>query len=256
MKRVVFALVVVFILSAKSFAFLDDEDYEYSQVDLEESQLGRVQSATQFASGLSNVLAYPSNNAAGNVNAICIAGGDNPSAAVATVVDTQLNSYNVAIATLSLGAAGGAELAAIYWAKNIKAGANTVTVTMGVGTSFSTIFIAEYSGFNAGSSLVTTSSGTVYNNTATDPVTGPMTTNGFGNLILSCYGDSTGGAQTITAGSGYTIVQKDESGSTHMVGALEDQGISSLLPSGSYTAGFTRSNQNSGASIGAAVLKP
>lgn len=225
-----------------------------SSIGVPSATIGRVQSATQFASGLSNVLAYGSNNTAGNVSAVCVAGGDNPSAAVATVADTQLNSYNVAIATLSLGSAGGAELAAIYWAKNIAAGANTVTVTMGVGSTFSTIFIAEYSGFTSAASLVTTSSGSVFNNTGVDPVTGNLTTTGIGQLILSCYGDSTGGAQTITAGSGYTIVQKDESGSTHMVGALEDQGVGSPLASGTYTAGFSRSNKNSAASIGAAAL--
>ncbi len=94
------------------------------------------------------------------------------------------------------------------------------TITCATGSSAPIqIFIAEFSGVatstpNDGTPINQLSLGTA------DPTSGSLTTSSAGSLIIGYF--DTGGPLTITAGSGYTIIDKDESGAV-MGGGWEYQ---------------------------------
>ncbi|HVS88069.1 MAG TPA: hypothetical protein VHF01_07585, partial [Candidatus Acidoferrum sp.] len=68
-------------------------------------------------------LAFNLNNTAGNWIAVCVRGG-NSSSQVFTIADTNVNTYRQAA---QLGFTSSAVTLAIYYAENIKGGANTIT---------------------------------------------------------------------------------------------------------------------------------
>jgi hypothetical protein len=141
-------------------------------------------------------LAFTSSNSAGNWIAVCIRGG-NSSAQVFTVGDSNGNTYRQAF---QIGLNQVADTLAIYYAENIKGGANTVTVSDT--TSGALRFaILEYTGVAASNSLdavPVTAQGN-----STSPATGIMTTGASGDLLLSAV--MTVNPASFTVGSGYTI---------------------------------------------------
>ena len=140
-------------------------------------------------------LAFNSANTAGNFIAVVIRGG-NSNAQVFTVKDSNSNTYKQA---KQLASSGSAVTSAIYYAENVKSGANTVTVTMTVSGPLR-IDILEYSGVATSNSLDATVAATT---TSTSPNTGSLTTTVNGDLLLGEV--STADSTTFTAGSGYTI---------------------------------------------------
>lgn len=86
-------------------------------------------------------IAYPSNQVAGNLNVVVV-GWNDATASVSTVTDTRGNAYQIA----SPMATGTGIRQAIYYAKNIAAGANTVTVTFSPAAAFVDVRVLEYSG--------------------------------------------------------------------------------------------------------------
>jgi outer membrane protein assembly factor BamB len=95
------------------------------------------------SSGTTASLAFSKANTAGNL-IVVYAVWDNPGSA--QVSDTLGNTYTAATARQSWGAGGGWS-AQVFYAPNVRAGANTVKATFGTAiTSFGLLYIHEYSG--------------------------------------------------------------------------------------------------------------
>jgi len=140
-------------------------------------------------------LGFKSNNTAGNWVAVVMRGGMS-SSQVFTVSDSSGNAYRQAA---QIGHKASAVTLAIYYAENIKGGANTVTVSDTVSSPLR-FAILEYAGVAASASLdiVATATGT-----SAVPDSGTVTTTANGDLLLGAVATTNGG--TFTAGSGHTI---------------------------------------------------
>jgi hypothetical protein len=117
-------------------------------------------------------LAFSSANTAGNWIAVAIRGGLS-SSQVFTISDSNGNTYKKAS---QLGFTASVVTTAIYYAENIKGGANSVTVSMTVSGPLR-IAILEYSGVATSNSSDGTVSAT---NTSTSPNSGNLTTTANG----------------------------------------------------------------------------
>ena len=108
--------------------------------------------ATYFSTGTtitSIYQAFASNNAAGNLIVVAIGFAYTSGVTISSVTDSRGNAYQVGQALLNPGGAA----QAIYYAENIKAGANTVTVNCTPGVKFPSLRIHEYSGLATSNSL-------------------------------------------------------------------------------------------------------
>ena len=153
-----------------------------------------VQHASLDSSGISATLAFNSNNSAGNWIGVAIrAGALNE---VFTVTDSNGNPYHKAI---QFNETGNGNTMGIFYAENIAAGANTITVS---DTTSATLRFAilEYSGVATSNSLDVTA--TAQGDSAS-PNSGNATTTANGDLLLGAI--MTSDAATFTAGSGYKI---------------------------------------------------
>jgi IPT/TIG domain len=161
--------------------------------------------------------------AAGNLNVVVV-GWPDISGTIASVTDSNGNTYVRAVTTgtTALPAPGASQLGvsqAIYYAKNITAGVNTVTVTFNQNTAVQSIRIVEYSGLdtvnpldtsvgNSGNAL-TADSGAVATNSANDLLfgAGTITTaftgsgTGFATVLLNGLGDIVEDQAVTAAGS-------------------------------------------------------
>ena len=142
-----------------------------------------------------STLAFTSPNTAGNFIAVAIRGGLS-NAQVFSVSDSNANTYKNAA---QIGFTGSSVTSAIYYAENIKAGANTITVTMSVSGPLR-FAILEYSGVATSNSLDATATGT---NTSTAPSTGNLTTTANGDLLLATV--AAADSVTFTGGTSYTV---------------------------------------------------
>jgi chitodextrinase len=89
-------------------------------------------------------VSFTASQTAGNLNLV-VAGWNDAAAHVQSVSDSQGNAYSLAVGpTVRAGFAS----QAIYYAKNVKPGANTVTVTFDQAASFPDVRIAEYRGLD------------------------------------------------------------------------------------------------------------
>ena len=181
----------------------------------------QVASSTPQTSQTTVATAFGQAQTAGNLNVIVI-GWNNATSNITSVTDSLGNTYQPAAPTTRSGVIS----QAIYYAKNIAAGANTVTVTFNAATPYVDIRVAEYSGLDRTNPLDVTSSG---GGTSAQPNSGAATTTAARELIVGA-GTTTG---TFTdAGSGYT---------TRIITApdadiLEDRVVTST---GSYSATAT-----------------
>ncbi len=158
------------------------------------SAITLVQHAGLDSSGISATLAFNSNNSAGNWIGVAIrAGALNE---VFTVTDSNGNPYHKAI---QFNETGNGNTLGIFYAENVAAGANTITVS---DTTSATLRFAilEYSGVAASNSLDVTA--TAQGDSAS-PNSGNATTTANGDLLLGAI--MTSDAATFTAGSGYKI---------------------------------------------------
>jgi len=143
-------------------------------------------------------MAFPANNASGNWIAVALRAGR--SSQVFTVSDSRGNTYrqaaqlNVTVDT-PLG-----DTLAIFYAENIAAGANTVTVSGTLTDATLRFAILEYSGVALANSLDGTAA-TQGTNAA--PMSGTTTTSSSGDLVLGAI--MSADARTVTAGSGFTV---------------------------------------------------
>src|SRR6266581_5003437 len=140
-------------------------------------------------------LAFASPTTAGNWIAVAIRGGLS-SSQVFTVVDSNGNTYRQAA---QIGFTSSAVTLAIYYAENIKGGANTITVSDTVSGPLR-FAILEYSGVATSNSLDLTAVATAV---SSSPNSGNVTTTANGDLLLGAIATADAGAYT--AGAGYTI---------------------------------------------------
>src|SRR5260221_3607288 len=140
-------------------------------------------------------LAFPSNNTVGNWIAVCVRAG-NSNTQVFAVSDSNANTYRRA---LQLGITASAFTFAIFYAENIKGGANTVSISDTVSGPFR-FAILEYSGVATSNSLDVTA---VTQGNSTSPNSGSLSPTANGDLLLGAI--VTQNPAAFTAGSGYTI---------------------------------------------------
>src|SRR5450631_4052735 len=165
---------------------------------------------------------FTASQTAGDLNVVVV-GWYDISNTIASVQDSNGNEYALAAGTTSTplpapGATQAGVSQSIYYAKNIKAGANTVTVAFNEKTAIQSIRIIEYSGLDLTNPLDTSAgssgssnpadSGSVTTNSAHDllVVAGTITTSftgsgsGFTTQLLDGFGDIVEDRLVTTAG--------------------------------------------------------
>ena len=195
------------------------------------SLIQKVSNITSSAQKLA--VALPANVTAGNLIVVSVSGWPNLPTATA-VTDSLGNAYSIAGTVLvSQGA-----YSAIYYSKNVKGGADTVTVTTPKSGGQISMAVAEFSGIDPVSPLDATAGAT---GSGTSPSSGNMTPTLAGNLVI---GSGTHNGTTVTgAGSGLTmIVVPTEDSNTHQPLAMEYQvmsGNQQISTSFSLSTGYT-----------------
>jgi IPT/TIG domain/Fibronectin type III domain/Abnormal spindle-like microcephaly-assoc'd, ASPM-SPD-2-Hydin len=147
-------------------------------------------SADPQSSQATVAVSYTAAETAGDLNVVVVGWNDTTST-VQSVTDSLGNTYSLAIGPTS----GTALRQSIYYAANVKAGANTVTVTFNQAAAFPDIRVLEYRGVNA---VDVTMGGS--GNSATSS-SGAATTTIANDLI---FGANMVATTTKAAGSGFT----------------------------------------------------
>ena len=135
-------------------------------------------------------VAYTTAQTAGDLNVVVV-GWNDTTATVQSVKDSAGNTYSLAIGPTS----GTALRQSIYYAPNILAGSNTVTVTFSQAAAYPDVRVLEYRGVNA----VDVTAGAVGNSTAAN--SGAATTTVASELV---FGADMVQTTTASAGSGFT----------------------------------------------------
>ena len=153
----------------------------------------QVAAATPQSSISTVTVPYTQIQTLGNLNLVAIGWNDTTSS-IQSVTDSLGNIY-----TLAVGPTAGTALQqSIYYAKNIKAGSNTVTVKFNQAASFPDVRVLEYSGLDTTSPLDASAGSSGKSATAS---TGPVTTKFASELILGADIVWTGNK---APGSGFT----------------------------------------------------
>ena len=150
----------------------------------------QVAAATPQSPTATVPVAYPGAQTAGNLNVVVV-GWNDTTATVQSVKDSGGNNYSLAIGPTS----GTALRQSIYYAPNIKAGSNTVTVTFSQAAVAPDVRILEYRGVNT----VDVTAGASGSSTAAN--SGATTTTSANELI---FGANMVYTTTGAAGSGFT----------------------------------------------------
>jgi hypothetical protein len=182
-----------------------------------------VQVATATpSSGTTVSVPFPSVQVAGDLN-IVVVGWNDTTSSVQSVKDSAGNTYKRAVGPTS----GYGLTQSIYYAPNILAGSNTVTVTFNQGASYPDIRIVEYRGAGA----LDAAAGSTGHSSLADSGSGSIKNSG--DLI---FGANTVSNLTIGAGSGFTarIINSDydiaedrtasSAGSANATAPLSDSG--------------------------------
>ena len=186
----------------------------------------QVKAATPQTASASVAVTYPAAQTAGNLNIVGVGWNDTTST-VSNVTDSRGNSYALAIGPTS----GTGLRQSIYYAKNIAAGSNTVTVTFSQAATFVDVRVLEYSGLDTANPLDKTAGAAGSGTTASS---GAVTTTAANELIF-------GAGMTISkftgAGSGFIsrIITSPDAD------IAEDRTVSAT---GSYSANATNSSSN------------
>jgi len=146
----------------------------------------------------SSSLAFSANNTAGNWIAVCIRAGH--SGQVLTVTDSRSNVYHQAVLFNMTVDTPNGETLAIFYAENIAAGGNTVTVAESLSNNTLRFAVLEYSGVALANSLDNTAAGQGVSNAASSGT--PVNVLG-GDLLLGAI--TTSDPAVFTAGTGYVI---------------------------------------------------
>ena len=160
-----------------------------------------TQSASVDAGGTTSAsLSFNTNNTAGNFIAVCIRAGR--SGQVFTVKDSRGNTYRQAIQYNVAADQPNGDTMGIFYAENIAAGANTITVSDTVLQGTLRFAILEYSGVATANSLVVTAAA---QGTSTLPNSGNATTTTNGDLVLGAI--FTANTANWTAGGNFLIAE-------------------------------------------------
>jgi hypothetical protein len=158
-----------------------------------------VQAASNSARSVStSSFPFTSNTTAGN---LIVVGIDfNSNASLSSVTDSQGNTLTEIGAELT--SPGGVRVR-LYYAKNIKGGADTVTVNLSTSSNYLETYLAEYSGLDKtapvdGQAGASGSGGTVSSGNAT-------TTTAGDTIVGYCVGDSS----SCSTGSGFSLVSEN-----------------------------------------------
>ncbi len=157
------------------------------------SPITLTQHASLAGGGGSATLAFPANNVAGNFIAVATRAFF-PNQTF-TVSDTRGNVYRRALTVNN----NTVDTLAIYYAENVAAGANTVTVAVSTSASVR-LAILEYAGVARANALDVTAAAAL---SSASPSSGSATTTASGDLLIGVV--STESYRTVTAGSGYTL---------------------------------------------------
>lgn len=148
--------------------------------------------STQNASKVS--IAFKKSQGQGNLNLVVI-GWNDSGESVASVTDSKGNSYSIAVGPATYS---GQLSQSIYYAKNIAAGSNTITVTFKGNPSSPEIRIFEYSGANLTTPIDAVVQAT---GSSTTMAAGPLTTICPNDLLFAA---DIGVGTTTGAGPGFT----------------------------------------------------
>jgi hypothetical protein len=152
----------------------------------------QVKAATPQTASASVAVTYPAAQTAGNLNIVAVGWNDTTSS-VSNVTDSRGNTY-----TLAVGPTTGTGLRqSIYYAKNIAAGSNTVTVTFSAAAAFADVRVLEYSGLDTANPLDKTAGAAGSGTTASS---GAATTTSANELI---FGAGMTAARFTAAGTGF-----------------------------------------------------
>ncbi len=168
---------------------------------------------------------FASTNSPGDLIVVAVTIGATASDHQVSVTDTQGNTYYPATPLVTWRTDGGGTSAQLFYAANVRAGSNSVTMTEldpggggalgGVGNAFNGLAIHEYSGMALASPLdVSSVSNGITGPGPTTISSGTAMTSVNGDLIFG-YGNNYGGA--LSAGSGFTIRQTPDGVSEDMV---------------------------------------
>ena len=153
-------------------------------------------------SGSSSIAqSFNSSNIAGDLIIVAVSWGDNPAPSV-SASDSLGNAYFLATTDWDANHNQGL---AIFYAPNIQAGANTVTINFGQVDEYRRIIVSEYSGAAADSPLDAAANYHGSGTTAPNGITSSAaTTTANGDLIFGAVMDDSGNFGSIAAGSGFT----------------------------------------------------
>ena len=145
--------------------------------------------------------AFTAANTLGNLIVVAVSWGDNPAPSI-HAADTLGDTYLVAVNDFDSGNRQGL---AILYAFNVRAGANTVTVTFGTTGGYRRVIVSEYSGVATTAPLDVTAKNQGTSTTAANGATSTAaTTTANGDLIFGVAMDDSGAFGTINAGTGFT----------------------------------------------------
>jgi methionine-rich copper-binding protein CopC len=206
----------------------------------------RVQAASIEGSAVTSVsIAFPASNTAGNLIIAFVRASTTTQ--TITLSDSAGNSYSQAV---SQAQTTDGHQTAIFYAPNIKAGANTVTATFSASNNHPFLGIYEYSGLSTTNPLDKTAA--AQGTTAAASSGATATTTVANELVFAGLGLPSISATTVTAGSGYTLEQQDtRSGGSRA--ASEDQTVSAT---GTYAGAFTLSAADNWSAVVATFLPP
>src|SRR5262249_5077390 len=136
----------------------------------------QVASATPQSTTATVNVAYPGAQTAGNLN-IVVVGWNDSTATVQSVTDSAGNTYALATGPIT----GTSLRQSIYYAKNIVAGSNTITVVFNAGATRPDVRILEYSGADRSNPLDVATGATGNSNIADS---GFVTTTAANELII------------------------------------------------------------------------
>src|SRR5438128_4164478 len=161
----------------------------------------QANASTNDAAAATIAQAFATANTAGNLIVVAVSWGDNAAPSI-RATDTLGNTYSIATKQFDPGNRQGL---AILYAPNIRAGANTVTVTLGTTGGYRRIIVSEYSGIATTSPLDAAARNRAGGTTAANGVTSTAaTTTANGDLIFGVAMDDSGSFGTISAGTGFT----------------------------------------------------
>jgi galactose oxidase-like protein/Big-like domain-containing protein len=162
----------------------------------------QANASTNDAAAATIAQAFPTANTAGNLIVVAVSWSDNPAPSM-RATDTLGNTYSIATNDFDPGNRQGL---AILYAPNIRAGANTVTVTLGITGGYRRIIVSEYSGIVTTSPLDAAAANRATGTTTANAITSTTaTTTANGDLIFGVVMDDSGNFGTITAGTGFTV---------------------------------------------------